>query len=114
MTSEGNPPANVGPGHPAYLDPAAPIDEGTWSHVHDGAHVASVSGEPLGRVRDKSSHVFIVEAPKNLLETQELYVPHTAVDRIKDGQVHLRCSREELVAADAHNRQHLTPPPPAG
>ena len=92
-----------------FPDPTStPVDEATWTAIREGAPVDSVDGEHLGRVADVGEHTLCLEVPHDLLETEELYVPHLAVAAVDGGRVRLSWRRDELAAANEHYRRHHT------
>jgi hypothetical protein len=113
MTSEGTSAGREDPGHPihdrypgAQAPADIPIDEEKWSAVEEGRRVVDSLGERLGRVEQKSSHVFEVNVPRGLFEKDEIYVPHFAVERIDGNDIHLNMSRAELIDAYDHFYRH--------
>ena len=113
MTSEGQSPRDTDSGSPLHTRyPGAdrpdqiPVDEATWSAVRNGLRVRTAAGEELGRVRDKSEHVFEVEVREGLLTTRELYVPHFAVVRVEGDTVYVAWSKQELADNYEHYRRY--------
>jgi hypothetical protein len=108
MVDEGGRSAEADPGNPAYDVDLTTVNHDLWDRVREGFHVVSVDGEHLGVVRDKSEHVFEVEAPRGLLTTEELYIPHIAVARVDGDQVTLSWNRQQLIDAYDHFRRYHT------
>ncbi len=114
MADAANDPAEGEHGHPDLDVDLTNVNHETWDRVREGFRVVGVDGEHLGRVRDKSELVFEVEAPRGLLTTEELYIPHIAVARVDGDQVTLSWNRQELVDRyDHYRRYHLGQQPQA-
>src|SRR6266545_3466287 len=98
--------ADADPGDPIDATDIMKVNHDTWDRVREGFRVVGVDGEHLGKVRDKSELVFEAEAPRGLLTTEELYIPHIAVARVDGDQVTLNWTRQQLVDRYDHYRRY--------
>lgn len=104
MAAEDTPRVGSDPGHPDYDTFTPDVDQDKWSRVREGQSVVSATGERLGKIREKSPYTLVTEAPRGFLSTQDLYIPHVAVDRVDGDTVHLGWTKAQLAETYDHYR----------